>query len=86
MLWNKKSLREAGLLFRRAIGINASIYGADRPETAADVANLGMLMKDAGQIEAGTALLRQALSIYENTLGADSAQARFVRGRLEGPP
>jgi len=27
-------------------------------------------------------LLRQALAIYENTLGPDSEQARFVRERL----
>jgi tetratricopeptide (TPR) repeat protein len=82
VLWNKKNLREAGLLYRRAIGIDVSLYGADRPETAADVANLGMLMSDAGQSAAGEALLKQALAIYENTLGPNSDQARFVRERL----
>jgi LSD1 subclass zinc finger protein len=82
VLWNKKNLREAGLLYRRAIAIDASLYGADRPETAADVANLGMLLNQAGQADAGKALLRQALAIYEKTLGPNSDQARFVRGRL----
>ena len=82
VLWNKKNLREAGLLFRRAIAINASLYGPDRPETAADIANLGMLMNEAGQSDAGAALLRQALAIYENTLGTNSAEARFVREHL----
>jgi tetratricopeptide (TPR) repeat protein/Zn finger protein HypA/HybF involved in hydrogenase expression len=82
VLWNKKNLREAGQLYRRAVTIDASLYGPDRPETAADLANLGMLMNDAGQSAAGAALLHQALAIYENTLGADSEQARFVRDRL----
>jgi tetratricopeptide (TPR) repeat protein len=85
VLWNKKNLREAGLLFRRAIGIDASLYGPERPETAADIANLGMLMNDAGQSAAGETLLRQALAIYEKTLGSTSDQARFVRDRLNKP-
>jgi Tfp pilus assembly protein PilF len=82
VLWNKKDLREAGRLYRRAIAIDASLYGPDRPETAADVANLGMLMSEAGQTAAGEALLRQALAIYEATLGPNSDQARFVREHL----
>ena len=56
----------------------------DPPEqTAADIANLGMLMSEAGQSGPGAALLRQALTIYENTLGANSGEARFVREHLE---
>ncbi len=82
VLWNQKRLREAGQLYRRAIAIDASLYGPGRPETAADIANLGMLMNDAGQRDSGEALLRTALAIYENTLGADSQQARFVRDHL----
>ncbi len=46
-----------------------SSYGPERPEMAADIANLGMLMNHAGQPAAGIALLRQALSIHEKTLG-----------------
>ncbi|MBV8096038.1 MAG: tetratricopeptide repeat protein, partial [Acetobacteraceae bacterium] len=82
VLWNKKDLREAGRLYRRAIQIDASLYGPERPETAADIANLGMLMNEAGQSAAGETLLKQALAIYEKTLGADSVQARFVREHL----
>jgi Tfp pilus assembly protein PilF len=83
VLWNKKELPAAGQLYRRAAAIDASLYGPDRPETAADIANLGMLMKDAGQPAAADALLRQALVIYEKTLGVDSAQAKFVRDSLQ---
>ncbi|MGA3239405.1 MAG: tetratricopeptide repeat protein [Bryobacteraceae bacterium] len=85
VLWNKKNLREAGRLYRRAIGVDASLYGPDRPETADDIANLGMLMNDAGQPAAGAALLRQALAIYEKTLGPASERAQFVRQRLVRP-
>lgn len=82
VLWNKKNLPGAGQLYRRAIAIDASLYGPDRPETAADLANLGMLSSEAGQTAAGDALLHQALVIYENTLGTNSEEARFVRERL----
>jgi len=82
VLWNQKKLREAGLQYRRAINIDASIYGPDRPETAADIANLGMLTTEAGQHENGAALLRQALAIYEKTLGPNSEEARLVRENL----
>jgi hypothetical protein len=41
-----------------------------------------MLMNEAGQSTAGEALLRQALAIYEATLGPNSDQARFVKDRL----
>jgi hypothetical protein len=39
-------------------------------------------MKDAGQTAAADSLLRQALAIYEKTMGPDSAQAKFVRENL----
>ena len=83
VLWNKKNLREAGLLYRRAIAIDASLYGPDRPETAADMANLGMLMNDAGQPAASIALLRQALAIYEKTLVRQQG-SQFVKEHLAG--
>jgi hypothetical protein len=41
-----------------------------------------MLLKEAGQGAAADTLLRQALTIYEKTLGPDSAQAGFVRQNL----
>jgi tetratricopeptide (TPR) repeat protein len=85
VLWSKKNLREAGRLFRRAITIDASLYGPERPETAADIANLGMLMNEAGQSEAGAALLQQALAIYEKTLGSGSEEAKFVKDQLKRP-
>jgi hypothetical protein len=39
-------------------------------------------MKDAGQSVSGDALLRNALAIYERTLGTGSEQARFVKEQL----
>jgi len=64
------------------LAIDESLYGKDRPETAADLANLGMLSKAAGQTAAADSLLRQALTIYEKTLGRDSSQAKYVRENL----
>jgi len=41
-----------------------------------------MVMTEAGQSDAGAGLLRQALAIYETTLGPNSEEARFVRKTL----
>jgi hypothetical protein len=82
VLWNKRDLAGAAQLYRRALSIDTSLYGSDRPEAAADIANLGMLLKEAGQGKAADSLLRQALAIYEKTLGPASAQAEFVRRNL----
>ena len=41
-----------------------------------------MVMNDAGQSAAGTALLKQALTIYEKTVGPDSDEARFVKEKI----
>jgi len=65
VLWNKRDLPGAAQLYRRALAIDASLYGRDRPETAADIANLGMLLKEASQASAADELLHQALDIYE---------------------
>jgi Tfp pilus assembly protein PilF len=86
VLWNKNDLQAAEQLYRRAVAIDGSLYGPERPETAADIANLGLLLKAAGQFSAADALLLQALAIYEKTLGADSAQARFVKENLAPRP
>jgi tetratricopeptide (TPR) repeat protein len=81
VLWNRKDYIGAAQLFRRAILADTAMYGADRPETAANVANLGVLLREAGD-KTGEVLLRQALAVYEKTLGPDSEQARFVRQHL----
>ena len=65
VLWNQRDLPGAAQLYRRALAIDASLYGRDRPETAADIANLGMLLKEASQASAADELLHQALDIYE---------------------
>jgi tetratricopeptide (TPR) repeat protein len=81
VLWNRKDFPGAAVLFRRAIAADTALHGADTPETAANVANLGMLLREAGD-KAGDALLRQALAVYEKTLGPRSDQAKFVRQKL----
>ena len=56
------------------------------PETAADRANLGMLLRESGQRSEGNTLLRGALAIYEQTIGPRSAQAEYVRRELGKAP
>lgn len=81
ILWNKRDFAGAAQFYKRAISTDTALYGAGRPETAADIANLGMLLRETGD-KTGDTLLRQALAIYEKTLGPDSAQAKFVRQNL----
>jgi len=45
VLWNKHDLAGAELLYGRALAADSALYGANRPEAAADMANLGMLLK-----------------------------------------
>ena len=73
-------------LYRRAISADAALYGTERPETAADIANLGMVMKEAGQVQAAGIGASPGACHLRKTLGADSAQAGFVRQNLVFPP
>lgn len=82
VLWNKHDLAGAELLYGRALAADSALYGANRPEAAADMANLGMLLKEAGRQQEAATWLRQALEIFEKSLGPDSPQANLVRQGL----
>jgi Tfp pilus assembly protein PilF len=82
VLWNKHDLASAEQLYDRALAADSALYGANSPEAAADMTNLGMLLKEAGRPQEAAAWLRQALGIFEQTLGPDSAQANLVRQGL----
>ena len=84
VLWNKHDFAGAAQLYRRAIAADNALYGADRPETASDFANLGMLLRESGD-KSGETWLKQALAIFEKTLGPASEQAQFVRRNLSRP-
>jgi len=76
---------KAAMNIHEALRQARALYPALDPDQREDlVAELRrtLVAIEAGQSEAGTALLRQALAIYENTLGPNSEEARFVRGYL----
>jgi hypothetical protein len=47
------------------------------------MANLGMLLNDAGQPAESIALLQQALAIYQKTLGSGSGEAKLIKENLD---
>jgi tetratricopeptide (TPR) repeat protein len=82
-LWSAKGDRLAAeQLYRRALFLDESIYGADDPEVAGDLTSLGVLLQEKGDFAAAGALLRRALGIYEKTLGPNSPQALDIRENL----
>jgi tetratricopeptide (TPR) repeat protein len=82
LLSPRKDFAPAAQLLRQAIAIDEAIYGAEDPEVAVDLANLGELLKGHGQSAAARTALDRALSIYEKRLGPGSPQARDVRESL----
>jgi tetratricopeptide (TPR) repeat protein len=69
-------------LYRRALFLDESIYGADDAEVAGDLTSLGVLLQEKGDFTAAGALLRRALGIYEKTLGPNSPQALDILENL----
>jgi hypothetical protein len=58
--WRFRARLEIG----RALAADSSLYGANSPEAAADMANLGMLLNETGRQQEAATWLRKALEIF----------------------
>jgi tetratricopeptide (TPR) repeat protein len=70
-------------LLRRAIATDEEAGGKETLQEAADLTNLGRLLK-GHDTTAAAASLQQALSIFEHRAGANSREAQEVRAALAG--
>jgi tetratricopeptide (TPR) repeat protein len=64
-------LREGIVLLERALAIDRRVLGARHPETASTEANLAGLLLNAGRTEESIRAIRDAIAIFEETLGVD---------------
>jgi len=70
-------------LYERSLAIREKALGADHPDTAASLNNLGLLLQSQGDYAAARPLYERSLAIMEKALGADHPDTKIVRGNLE---
>ncbi len=58
-------------LYREALALRETLFGADHPDVAQSLTHLGWLLNERGRHGEARALLSRALDIRERTLGAD---------------
>jgi tetratricopeptide (TPR) repeat protein len=62
---------EARRLSQRALAINEEIFGPDHPSTATALSNLGLLLRDQGDLVGARRYYERALAIRETAFGLD---------------
>jgi hypothetical protein len=60
--------------------------GRDQPRVAMDVNNLGMMLKDLGDLAEARAHFERVLAIDETTFGPDHPKTQLVRRNLDSLP
>jgi len=66
----------------RALAIDEASYGADHPNVAIRLNNLGRLLEATNRLFVAEPLMRRALAIFEASLGPDHPNTATVRGNL----
>lgn len=67
---------------REALSVKEKILGADHPDTALTMNNLGVIVQKQGRSQEARALFELALGHLEARLGTDHPRTRMVRGNL----
>jgi tetratricopeptide (TPR) repeat protein len=83
--WNGEDLalfKEAKDDFERALKISEAAHGPDHPEVAADVNNLGLVLKRLGDLAGARANYERALKICEPARGPDHPQIAIYVNNL----
>ncbi len=78
----KADYAEAEPLFRHALAIDETSYGADHPNVAIRLNNLATLLRDTNHLAEAEPLMRRALTILEASLGPDHPHTVTVRDNL----
>jgi tetratricopeptide (TPR) repeat protein len=75
----QRSFGEAEVLFLRSLAIRQSVSGAEDPELAVTLYNLGSLYADQGRIDEARRVLSDALSICEKSLPPEHSETQLIR-------
>ena len=70
------------------LAICEQVLGEDHPDTATRLNNLGLLLRDMGDLAGARTYLEQVLAIFEHVLGLDHPNTEAVRrnlARLDSP-
>jgi tetratricopeptide (TPR) repeat protein len=66
----------------RALAIREKVLGAEHPDTAGSLNNLGFLLWSQGDLSGARLYYERALAIFEARLGPDHPNTKAVRGNL----
>ena len=70
--------------FERARALWQEVYGEEHPQVATALNNLGLVLRDLGELAEARAAFERALAILENSqLPPDHPNIQTVRGNLE---
>ena len=69
LYYRKKDFDRAEPLFREAIAMNRDLFGDEHPELSTNLNNLGLLLRDTGEVEAAAELFEQVLDMDRKLLG-----------------
>jgi tetratricopeptide (TPR) repeat protein len=75
-------LAEARPLAERALTITETAYGSDHPDVAIRLSNLGIILRDLGQLAEARPLAERALAITETAYGPDHPAVAARRTNL----
>jgi tetratricopeptide (TPR) repeat protein len=82
LMRSQKRLDEAIPLYRRSIELWERLLGSGQPRQATSMHNVGTIYLDRSQFDDAEAMLRGALSIWEDAFGNNSSEAENTRRAL----
>jgi tetratricopeptide (TPR) repeat protein len=69
--------------YARALAIREQVLGAEHPDTARSLNNMGFLLRAMGDLAGARPYYERALAIFTARLGPDHPHTRIVRGNLD---
>ena len=75
-------LLAARTYLERALGIDEASFGPEHPSVAISLSNLGMVLKDLGDLAQARKLLQRSYKIFKATLGDEHPNTKTVYGNL----
>ena len=73
---------EAEIYSRRALALKEKLLGAEHPDVAVTLNNLGLLLKKQGKLSEAAERYERALAIFEAQLSSDHLKLLTTRANL----
>ncbi len=82
VLLHMKREEDAVIAFTESVALGTALFGDDHPFILSTRANLGRALADAGDLDGGSAQMRQVYEIQRQTLGEESQNTVITRNNL----